>query len=112
MDNFSNRRDYMNDYRNEEKYLRARKKLDKIVGFYWHLAVYLGVNVFLIILIGAKQEEGQFTFNFGTFSTAFFWGIGLFFHWASVFGQNLMLGKNWEKRKIQEILDKENTLWE
>ncbi|WP_394363793.1 2TM domain-containing protein [Flavobacterium covae] len=32
------------------------------------------------------------------------WGMGLFFHAIEVFGY----GKNWEERKIKEILRKEN----
>ena len=39
------------DFGKEEAYIRAKKKLDKLVGFYWHLAVYIVVNLFLIILI-------------------------------------------------------------
>ena len=35
----------------EEAYLRAQKKVKAIVGFYWHLASYVIVNIFLIILI-------------------------------------------------------------
>ena len=36
------------DYRKEEAYLRAQKKVKEITGFYWHAAVYVLVNIFLI----------------------------------------------------------------
>lgn len=92
-------------YAREEAYLRAKKKLDKLVGFYWHLAVYIIVNLFLILLIGLNNGDGFW--NFGTFSTAIFWGIGILFHFLGVFGPNFMFGKDWEKRKIQEFMDKD-----
>jgi len=33
------------------------------------------------------------------------WGIGVFFHWLAVF-ESKVIGKNWEERKLKEILDK------
>ena len=93
-------------YEREEAYLRAKKKLDKLVGFYWHLAAYVVVNIFLIILIGVNQEEGEF-FSFGTFATAIFWGIGLAFHFLGVFGPDFFFGKNWEDKKIKEFMDRD-----
>jgi len=98
------------DFRNEEAYLRAKKKVDAIVGFYWHLAVYVIVNLFLIILIGVNSSDG-FS-GFGPYATAVFWGIGLVFHFLGVFGTNFLFGKNWEKRKIQEFMEKEEQHWE
>ncbi|WP_323788057.1 2TM domain-containing protein [Psychroserpens sp.] len=93
----------------EEAYLRAQKRVKAIVGFYWHLASYVIVNIFLIILI---TSNGVPFFSMGTFSTAIFWGIGLAFHFLGVFGPNFFFGKNWEERKIKEIMDKDETHWE
>ena len=92
-------------YEREESYLRAKKKVDKLVGFYWHLAVYVVINLFLILLIGLNSGQGFW--SFGTYATAFFWGIGLFFHFLGVFGPNFMFGKDWEDRKIKEYMDKD-----
>ena len=97
-------------YLKEEAYRRANKKLDKLKGFYWHLASYVVVNVFLIILIAVNTSKS--IWNFGTFATAFFWGIGLFFHFLGVFGPDFFFGKNWEERKIKEIMDKDEQGWE
>ena len=93
----------------EEAYLRAQKKVKAIIGFYWHLASYVIVNIFLIILI---TSNGVKFFSFGTFSTAFFWGIGLAFHFIGVFGPNFFFGKNWEERKIKEMMDNDKKHWE
>ena len=101
-------KDEVSDFRKEEAYLRAKKKVDSLIGFYWHFAVYVVVNVFLIILIGVNAG-----FNgFGPYATAVFWGIGLLFHFLSVFGPDFFFGKDWEKRKIKEFMDKEERHWE
>lgn len=97
-----------NDFRKEEAYLRAKEKVDAIVGFYWHLAVYVVVNLFLIILIGVNAG---FT-GFGPYATATFWGIGLAFHFLGVFGSNFLFGKDWEKKKVEEYMEKERQSWE
>jgi hypothetical protein len=51
-------------------------------------------------------EKGEI-FQWENYSTVFFWGIGLFFHWFGVFGKNLLFSKSWEERKIKEYMDKE-----
>jgi hypothetical protein len=102
--------DEVSDFRKEEAYLKAKKKVDALIGFYWHLAVYIVVNIFLILLIGLNSGQG-FT-GFGTYATALFWGIGLVFHFLGVFGPDFFFGKNWEKRKIQEFMDKDDRNWE
>ena len=46
-------------------------------------------------------------FEFETFGLWFVWGIGLAFHAFGAFGKDLILGKNWEERKIREYMDKD-----
>jgi hypothetical protein len=98
------------DFKKEQAYIRAKKKVDAIVGFYWHLAVYIAVNIFLILVIALNSNQG-FT-SFGTYSTALFWGIGLFFHFMGVFGPNFIFGKDWENKKIEKYMKKEEKNWE
>ncbi|WP_142783629.1 2TM domain-containing protein [Changchengzhania lutea] len=94
----------------ENAYLRAEKRLKELKGFYWHLFWYLAVNIFLIIVI-LVNSNGDNIWHFGTYTTPFFWGIGLGFHALSVFGKNLIFSKRWEDRKIQEHMDKEKKQW-
>ena len=52
-------------------------------------------------------------FEFSTYSTALFWGIGLLFHAISVFGKNFFLDDDWEEKKIKEYMNEEqNSKWE
>lgn len=95
------------------KYLRAKKRVEKIKGFYIHLGVYIAVNIMLssIIIYGLTYDDGDsytdaFS-NFGVYSTWVFWGIGVFFHWLGVFGFNTFFGKNWEDNKLKKIMERE-----
>ncbi|MEY8848871.1 2TM domain-containing protein [Psychroserpens sp. XS_ASV72] len=101
--------DQQRAFEREEAYLRAQKKVKNLIGFYWHLASYVIINIFIICLI--VFNGGRF-WSFGTFATAIFWGIGLLFHFLGVFGPDFMFGKNWEERKIREYMDKDQKHWE
>lgn len=99
------------DYTEEHKYLLAKKRVEKIKGFYWHLAAYIVVNCFIsgVIIFGLTNDEGntlgEAITHFGVYATWLFWGIGLFFHWLGTFGTNIFFSKDWEQRKIQEYMD-------
>lgn len=105
----NNRSSAENRFLREEAYLRAQKKVKALIGFYWHLASYIIVNLLIFILI--VSNGGRF-FSFGTFATAIFWGIGLLFHFLAVFGVDFMFGKHWEERKIKEMMEKDKKHWE
>ena len=87
------------------EYNLAQDRVRKITRFYKHCLVYLVVN--LIFLIINYQSYSSDFFSFHNFSTAFFWGIGLMFHALGVFGPNVFFGKNWEQRKIKELMEKD-----
>ena len=95
------------------RYNMALKRVRKLKGFYNHLAAYLIFNT-IIILTNNHGKLGTAAFwQFQTFSIAFFWGIGLMAHAASVFGRNLFCGQQWEERKIKELMGKQkNHKWE
>ena len=116
MENYNNigetQNDHQANFNKEEAYLRAKKKLDKLKGFYWHLAAYILVNLFLIVTVATNFDEDESFWQFGTFATAIFWGIGLLFHFLGVYGPDLLFGKNWEDRKIQKYMDKDKRTWE
>ena len=95
---------------NDRKYRKARKKVKEIKDFYTHLTVYIIVNLFLIAMHLGIFQSGLANVEipkWSMFTTPFFWGIGLFFHWFKVFKNDLPFFKDWEERKIQEYLDRE-----
>lgn len=102
------------DFLEEKRYLRAKKRVKEIQGFYWHLFWYLAINIFItfggeIRNMFSGDSFDIYVFGSGSFSVWFFWGIGLFFHWIGVFGKNLIFSKDWEKRKIKEFMDKDKS---
>jgi len=84
----------------------AYKRVKKIKGFYVHFLVYVLVNGFLLVRKFYNQGEDDF-WHWNTFDTALFWGIGIIAHASSVFGKDLFFCRNWEERKIKELMDKE-----
>ncbi len=90
---------------------RARKRVKKIKGFYSHLLVYIVVNIMIVIININNLGPGESYFQYKNFFTLFFWGIGLTVHGLSVFLPNMVLGKNWEERKIKEIMEREEKRW-
>ncbi len=101
-----------NNYSEQERYLRAQKRVKDIKGFYWHLFWYLVVNIFLTFggTIAHFVRTGELDFgnwHFGMFAVWFFWGIGLAAHWLNVFGKNIVFSRDWEERKIKEYMDKD-----
>lgn len=95
------------------RYEKAKKRVKAISGFYRHLCVYVLINLFLIALKYFNLDPGEKFFQFNTFTTTFFWGIGLGLHALSAFGPNVFFGHGWEEKKINEIMEKEKTKkWE
>ncbi len=83
----------------EESYKRAKKRVGELRGFYEHLIAYVVVNIMLVI-INLVTSPDTLWFYWVTI----FWGIGVIWHAISVFGKR---GKNWEEKKIKEIMEKE-----
>ena len=84
------------------KYQQAKKRVKQIKGFYIHATVFVMVNLFLIALKYLKHGDDTH-YNFWGMG---FWALGLFAHGATVFLPDFILGRNWEERKIREIMDK------
>ncbi|MGB5171398.1 2TM domain-containing protein [Eudoraea sp.] len=91
-----------------DKLQRAKKRVDELKGFYIHLAVYLVINAFILVNVFiSKSSNGESFWEFSTFFTAIFWGVGLVFHWANVFNYNPFFGKAWEEKQIQKYIEKD-----
>ena len=100
-------------YTKEQKYILARKRVERIGKFYRHLAIYLVVNTFLsaIFIVGDMNNGDTFNqafFNHRNYKIWFYWGIGIAFQAINTFGINLFFNKDWENRKVQQYLDEQN----
>jgi hypothetical protein len=100
-----------NNLKDNERYFLAKRRVKSMRGFYIHFFVYMVINTVIIVQIYSYNDSSFWRWE--SFSTALFWGIGLLAHAISVFGSNLIFGKNWEERKIQELMNKDkNEKWE
>ncbi|WP_111707489.1 2TM domain-containing protein [Lutibacter citreus] len=96
-----------------QKFIRAQKKVKAIKGFYIHLIVYLSVNAFIILSRVLSGDGLSALYDWSSYGTLIFWGIGIFFHAFGVFGMDFILGKAWEDKKIKELMDKDKKqYWE
>ncbi len=97
----------------EYKYKRAKKKVKRIKGFYNHLAVYLSINIIITAVHTVHSLRDGLPFidaiwNLQTFFNWIPWGIGLLIHGIVVLdAPSLLMGKNWEDKKIKELLEKD-----
>lgn len=82
----------------------AKKQVKRIKGFYIHAIVYICVNLMIIVSNSLVSQKGFA--NADGYMTALFWGIGLLAHAMSVFAPDFIMGRNWEERKIQEMINK------
>jgi hypothetical protein len=86
------------NYDEENAYYKAKRQVDELRKFYTSLISYCIVIPFLIFI------NLRFSSHFQWFwFPAFGWGFGLAMKGLRVFGY----GTNWEERKIQQILNKE-----
>ena len=86
-------------YNENTAYYRAKKRVEEIKGFYGNLISYCCIIPFLIFINLNYSPHFQWFW----FSAAG-WGFGVLMHAFKVFGYS----SNWEERKIQEILRKED----
>ncbi len=91
--------------RNQEQqlYERAHTRVRAIKGFYVHAIAFLVVNIALFAL--NALVGGVWWFYWPLIG----WGIGLGLHAFGVFGFGGQgpWGREWEERKIQEMVDEE-----
>ena len=93
----------MDNFDKENKYIKAKEKVEEIKKFYSNLTSY----IIVITGLGALNyytDGWQYPWFLWP---AFGWGIGIVFHAAKAFDWNPFFNKDWEKRKIKEYMDKD-----
>lgn len=98
------------------KYARAKKRVDALKAFHSHATAYIVVNVIILLLranIFSIFNVDKFDLNFerwldwNTYLTPIFWGIGLIFHGLYVYRYKIRFIKQWEDRKLRELMEKD-----
>lgn len=96
------------DFNKENRYIRAKERVEKMKEFYANLIAYVGVNTFLVFINYYTGWDHKW-FIYPLIG----WGIGLMFHYFEAFGHYPFLSKNWEEKKIKELMDeKDKEMWE
>ena len=85
-------------------YLKAKKKVETLKGFYGHLGVYIILNTAIILTTAnvLSSEKTDFS-DWSNYVTPFFWGFGIVSHAIYVFfvlkvNNNFL--KRWEDKKM------------
>ncbi|TRW23058.1 2TM domain-containing protein [Flavobacterium zepuense] len=86
-----------------EVYKSVSKRVKHIKGFYFHLFCYAVVIITLLIINLATSP-----YYLWFLWPALGWGIGVALHGIGVFNVLPFFGHDWEQRKIQELVEKEN----
>lgn len=84
----------------QEAYQRAKRRVEASIGFYIHLAIYVGVNV-LLIIINLLTSTQYLWFKWPLMG----WSIGVFFHALGVFGSTR--GSAIKEQMIRKEMEKE-----
>lgn len=96
----------MNEEYKNQIYNSAKKRVDAEKGFYSHLTAFIIINSALLLLNIDFDYVNWVRWNM--LITPIFWGIGLLIHGLCVFGIKLHLFKNWEERKMKELMNKDD----
>lgn len=80
---------------------QAQRHVRAIRGFYYNLVTYLFVNI-LLFIVDYITSPGDWWFYWVSLG----WGFGLIIQAWSVFGKSQMFGSEWEKKKIQDYIDR------
>ncbi len=86
----------------QERYERARQRVEILRGFYGHAVVFVIVNLGLAAYnLTLDPDRLWFIYSLAG------WGIGLVAHGAYALGSGRFLGEAWQERKIREEMDRE-----
>lgn len=93
----------MKEFDSEKVYEQAKQRVEDRIGFFWHLFTYIVVNAVLVGVWYFSSGSGSY---FWPVWPIFGWGIGIFFHFASIFLTDGLF-KRYRKRKIDEFIEEE-----
>jgi hypothetical protein len=85
-----------------------RKQVRRLAEFYRHAMTYVLVIslLWVICLLTMRQFNGHWWGYWAIWPTLG-WGIGLFFHGLSAVPRAQAWGRDWEERKVRELMERE-----
>jgi 2TM domain len=88
----------------QEAYEKARRRVEAKIGFYIHLAVYVGVNL-LLLIINLATSPRYLWFKWPLLG----WGIGLLFHGIgiSLHSRGFALKEKMIEREMRKEVNRE-----
>lgn len=92
-------------YISDKKLELARERVEKLKGFYVHFSIYL---LFIPVFIWLYYQSNT-NFPWVIFPIAG-WGMGVAGHASETFEFNPFFSKDWERRKIRELMDKDDDI--
>ena len=81
---------------------RAKKRVEEVSGFYYHLMTFVFIGVFLIFIDRTTGPNDRFVGLDWAFWVIFFWGFGVVGHAISVYFGESRVQKLYEKEKARE----------
>jgi hypothetical protein len=91
------------EFDREKVYEQAKQRVEERIGFFWHLIIYIVINAVLVGIWYFSSGSGSY---FWPKWCLFGWGIGLSFHFVTIFlGDGLF--RRYRERKIDEFIEKE-----
>ena len=92
------------DVKDEEKYIRAKERVAEIKEFYSKVVSHL---ITIAIVAGINYYVNEFR-NPWFLWVVFGLGISIVIKAAKTFGVMPFMGRDWEKKKIKELMDEED----
>lgn len=83
------------------RYEIARKRVEALKCFYTHLTIYL---IFVVVFVWLNLTSSNFPWAIFPIAG---WGLGVLGHASETFNYNIFFGKQWEERKIREMMNKD-----
>lgn len=101
------------DFKKEEEYYTAYRKMRALKNFYIHLCIFLIINMINLILVLFVLQNRNENFWIWLASTVLVtWSIVIIIEGWSIFGSRMLFTKSWEDRKIEAYLKEDDQIWE
>jgi hypothetical protein len=86
----------------QERYQLARARVQQLLLFYIYVVIYVFVNI-LLRMLNLLTDPSSLWFYWPLLG----WGIALGANAFLVYGAENIMGKEWEKQKMRQILEEE-----